>query len=281
MSIVGEEIIEVEGKTNRGRIRLRRKKILKLKCDECQAVYIAPYYSVKRAFKSEHHFCSKPCSTRSHSSGLLKEKREATNVERYGATCFAASTVGREKLNEVMIEKFGTISPLALPEIREKIKKTFLEKYGSETFAGTPEHQAQLDRREIAHKAWQTKIKNGTCSQSKPEERVYKILSKKYGSDLVQRQVKTIGQWVDFQITEPNYYLQVDGVYWHGLNRKLKEIRQQKTTQDVKIYKQILRDRKLNRYMASSGLKMVRLTDDEINSRTDEEIIQLIEERLK
>ena len=90
-----------------------------------------------------------------------------------------------------------------------------------------------------------------------------------------------IRQWIDFYIVSINLYIQVDGVYWHGLNRSLKEIRLQKTSQDKKIYKQILRDRKLNKYMKKEQLRLVRITDDEISEKTDNEIILLIRERVK
>src|SRR5690606_35609423 len=126
--------------------------------------------------------------------------------------------------------------------------------------------------KEIAKKAWETKIKNGSCSKSKPEEQMYTYLIDMYGVKNVKRQKQLLNQFVDFYITTTNTYIQVDGVYWHGLNRPTNKIKMGKTLQDKKIYKQILRDKDLNEFCRTNNINLIRFTDDEIKSKTKEEI---------
>ena len=121
-----------------------------------------------------------------------------------------------------------------------------------------------------------TKIKNGTCSKSNPEEYLYEILLHFFTESDIQRQVPVIRQWVDFYIKSINLYIQVDGIYWHGLNRDLETIKLGKTTQDKKIYKQILRDEKLNKYIKDNNISLLRITDEELKSFTKEQIITII-----
>lgn len=258
----------------------RKRKEITLECDSCLKQYIANDYQRERALKLNHHFCSIECKNKSLSNGFLKTSIEKTFINKYGATNFVASSSGREKLNKVVNDKYGVSSVLSLDTIRNKIKETCIEKYGNETYVGSEDWKSKCDFDQIAQKAWQTKLKNGSYTKSLPEERLYKILTTFYDINSVQRQVSVIRRWVDFYITILDLYIQVDGVYWHGLNRDIEIIKQSNTLQDKKIYKQILRDEKLNNYMMINNFKLVRITDEEINLKTDDDIINLIKERL-
>lgn len=262
----------------KGKPTKRSKLKILLQCDECSKTYFSSH-DKRRIFKMKHHFCSILCSRKSFVQGVIKEEIKKTCNEKYGADCFASSKIGRNKLNTACLDSLGHISAFSNATVREKIKQTCLEKYGNETYTGSEDHQSKLNYTEIAQKAWQTKIKNGSCSKSEPEEKMFSILKKYFGNKNVDRQKNIINQWVDFYISSDKFYLQVDGVYWHGLNRPLKEIKLQKTSQDVKIYKQILRDKELNKYMKKNNLILIRITDEEVNKLKNNEIIQLIKER--
>lgn len=134
--------------------------------------------------------------------------------------------------------------------LRNQFKQICLEKYDAECFA--------------ASKVGRNKL-NEVCLE-------------KFGQDNVERQVSVLRQWVDFYIKSIETYIQVDGVYWHGLNRDIEYIKQGNTSQDIKIYKQILRDQKLNEYMQENNLKIVRITDEQVKELSDEKILELIEE---
>jgi len=107
------------------------------------------------------------------------------------------------------------------------------------------------------------------------KKKTYRVANKQHIVDHNKQYVK---KWIDFYIPSIDLYIQVDGVYWHGINRPKEDIALQKTSQDIKIYKQILRDEKLNQYMKENKFKLLRITDEQINNMSDEAIINYIKE---
>lgn len=61
-----------------------------------------------------------------------RERREKTNLEKYGATCTLQSDSIKKKAEETCLARYGVVNVLKAKEIREKIKNTNLEKYGAE-----------------------------------------------------------------------------------------------------------------------------------------------------
>lgn len=254
------------------------KKTLYFQCDECQKEFVAAYHLRFRFKELKHHFCSRVCSNKAACSGVIKEEREKTTLERYGNKAFVATDKFKEVFTKNCLEKYGVKSHLEVPEILEKIKQTCKEKYGRETFAGSEQHKQSLDYQDIVKKAWKTKLSNKTTKNisSKQEERVNLILINFFNSKNIIRGKRLIKQFIDFYIKSMNLFIQIDGVYWHGLNRSFEEIGKQKTRQDVKILKQIERDKKLNLYCEQNQLKLLRITDEEVDSLTDNEILEKI-----
>jgi hypothetical protein len=245
-----------------------------LKCDECGIEYTRPH-SKNRDLKSELHFCSKRCSDKSITDGALRQKSVNTMNVKYGSSYVKTKKFKVER-EETFLRKYGVKSILNSPEIKQKIRKSNLEKYGQEVYAGSDDWESKLDRIEIARKAWLTKIENGTCSKSAPEEKLFLLLESVFGKSDIKRQVRVIRRWIDFYIISIDLYIQVDGVYWHGLNRNIELIKLGKTSQDRKIYKQILRDQKLNQYMKDNNFRLVRLTDEQIKTYLPEDIIAIL-----
>lgn len=252
------------------------KLVLHLECDQCGKHFLKQK-GATLSIKSNLHFCCKKCQymSLSDTESKVSKKIKETQITKYGGY-FVGTKKFQDDQKTFCLEKYGVESRLESPQILEKIKQTCIEKYGKETYVGSDDHKSKMDFKEVAAKAWETKIKNGTCSKSKPEEKVYTILVNELGENDVIRQCKVLRQWVDFYIKSLDLYIQCDGVYWHGKNRKLATIKLQKTTQDKKIYNQILRDRKLNKYMKKNNMKLVRITDDEINEWTDQKILEVI-----
>jgi endogenous inhibitor of DNA gyrase (YacG/DUF329 family) len=260
-----------------GRNRRYVKKIIILKCDYCGIEFICREDSKNRALKQELHFCSKKCSNTDMSTGgKLSQKQSAGMIKEYGVASFFDTVGFKKEQQEFCFEKYGVKSRLESPIILNKIKKTNLEKYGQEIYAGSEDWESKLDRDEIARKAWLTKISNGSCSKSNQEDLLYEILVGNFDQINIQRQVPIIKQWIDFYIQSLNLYIQVDGIYWHGLNRDIETIKLGLTTQDKKIYKQILRDKELNNYMRINNMKLLRITDEQIKKLSSEEIIKII-----
>jgi hypothetical protein len=115
---------------------------------------------------------------------------------------------------------------------------------------------------EASAKRHETMKRNGTYRKSSTEDAMYAYLCGVYGLDQVQRNVWMNGKWpIDFYVKPINTYMQLDGVYWHGLNRPIEVIKQFKKPRDVKIYRKWLTDREQNEWFRERDLKLVRLTD--------------------
>lgn len=103
---------------------------------------------------------------------------------------------------------------------------------------------------------------------SKPENRFYEALREKFGVDDVKRQVPiNDGRWtIDFHTLSIDAYVQLDGVYWHGLNRPIDAIRKSALSghrRDIGTYRKWLVDRQQVEWFASRGLCLVRIIDQE------------------
>lgn len=271
MTLIKKYVITTIGGNNRS----YKKNIIELKCNQCEKLYECPDKYKNRAIKSELHFCNIVCSQLSFSNGILRKKAIETILERYDGYYVKTDKFINEQ-KELCLSLYGVKSRLESAIILEKIKATNIEKFGRPTFAGSKKHVESCDFIDISRKAWKTKIKNGTCSKSAPEEKFYQILINFFDLTDIKRQAPLLRQWIDFHICSANIYIQVDGVYWHGLNRDLDIIKLGKTSQDQKIYKQILRDQKLNEYCKFNKIKLIRFTDKEILQKTEREIYATI-----
>ena len=97
--------------------------IIKVKCDFCGKEKELDYNSYWRNTKhlTLPYSCSEKC-------GL--EKRNKTNVEKYGAKNVFENTEIKEKIKQSYIENLGVDSPSKSVEVQNKIKNTNLERYG-------------------------------------------------------------------------------------------------------------------------------------------------------
>lgn len=258
-----------------GNNRSYNKTILELQCNQCGVIYKCPMVYLIRAKNSELHFCSKKCSRLSSKNGLLRAKINSSILEKYDGY-YVETDEFSKKQKETFLSLYGVEKILQSSEILDKIKKTNKIKYGRETFVGSQKHKESCDFKLIAQKAWETKIKNQTFSSSKQEEKMFSILFNNFEESDIIRQVPLLNQRIDFYIKSINLYIQIDGVYWHGLNRDEEVIKEGKTSQDKKIYKQILRDRKLNDYCKNNHLKIIRFTDEDIDKKEESEIYAML-----
>jgi hypothetical protein len=274
MTILVKEYEERIAGNNRRYVKLK----LRLICDECDEEFICPENTKARALKKTTHFCSKKCTKKSMAGGVIKRNIEKTNMQRYGQKSFTATKEFRDAFVANCIEKYGVKSHLEVPQILDKIKKTNLTKYGRPTFVGSDKHVSMIDFHEIAVKAWKTRLRRGQTKNisSKQEEYMYDLLCEEFGAGNVVRGKRLIRQFVDFYVLDIDTYIQVDGVYWHGLNRPVSEINKFSTRQDEKIYKQIFRDNKLNDYCKDNNIKLVRITDEECDSLPKSKLLNFI-----
>jgi hypothetical protein len=62
-------------------------------------------------------------------------------------------------------------------------------------------------------------------------------------------------------------YVQLDGVYWHGLDRPIELIAEHRTKRDVQIHKKWATDREQDAWFAERGMKLVRITDAHVQAK--------------
>lgn len=126
-------------------------------------------------------------------------------------------------------------------------------------------------------KAFETKVKNKTFKKSKPEDLLYKILIRNYKRKNIVRQKLINNQHVDFYIITLDLYIQVDGIYWHGLNKSAQELKNSDKLQYQKIYQQTLKDKKLNTYFKAKKLKLLRISDLQVKQLSELDIVKHID----
>ena len=65
-------------------------------------------------------------------SDTIKDKRRATNIDRYGSPNYLTSERGKRQTEQSNMERYGVKNVLELKETKEKAKTTMLERYGVE-----------------------------------------------------------------------------------------------------------------------------------------------------
>ena len=141
-----------------------------------------------------------------------------------------------------MLERYGVTSVFKLPHIIEK-------------------RNAVMNSPESWAKRYETLRKHGKLNSSLPEEHFYFILSKIFKVSEIKRWVTINGWSIDFYVEPIDTFIQIDGVYWHGLDRPIEEIRMGCNERDVVIAKKFDRDRQQDEWFPLNGLKLIRITD--------------------
>lgn len=91
------------------------------------------------------------------------------------------------------------------------------------------------------------------------------ILIEIFGEHNIQIQT-LIKNWpIDIFVKNISIYIQVDGIYWHGLNASIEKLNESKTKHSKSIIKKISTDIKQNQYFKENNLQLVRITDKEVD----------------
>lgn len=110
---------------------------------------------------------------------------------------------------------------------------------------------------EAHKKRFETLKRTGQLFTSRPEQELLKLLQEKFGIDDVEHHVYVDGYRIDFYVKSVETYVQLDGVYWHGLNVPYDELR---GTPKEKFD----RDRRCDLHFSQVGKKLVRITDIDV-----------------
>lgn len=224
-------------------------------CDLCSCSFVVKN-CVKAALKKKAHFCCVQHQVFSQQkNGLLDVKKKALFNERYGVN----TPLEIKKVHERGIEAAN--SPIS----REKAKQTSLKNWGVPFPTQHPRHIAKCNLPASIQKCNETKRRNGSMRESEPERQLRSLLIEQYGQDNVRSHVRLHRCSVDIYVTSIDTYVQLDGVYWHGLDRPLSELQElaKENDQARVILEKYTRDRMLDEYCALHNIRLIRITDVE------------------
>jgi very-short-patch-repair endonuclease len=255
-------------------------------CDECNVIY-QKYHKAKHSNKNILTFCSPLCLKNSRSFGKLADKRKMTCKQRYGVEFASQIDNSTEKMLSTRFERYGTIAPIHdNVEISKKWHQTSLEKYG--TYWPGQNEDVKLKKEKTYQKKYGVKnplatgspfrtidncVKGGQVGYrslvcklgdkflSKPEALALYFFREYFGHEDVEQQVLLDHggkkSWmIDFYIKSIKTYIEIDGVFWHGLDKPYDQLHPHKQ-------KKYDLDRAEDAWFNLQGLKLVRFTDKE------------------
>lgn len=200
------------------------------------------------------------------------EKRYKTNEERYGDAIASRTSTVKAKISKA--------NKANAPQAKKKREGTNLAKYGVSNTFQLPQPRENAISLEARQKAHETLKETGFYSrkETKQENQCYEALCELFGAGNVSRHEEVNGWDIDIYVKHLNTYVQVDGVYWHGLDRQLDVIAEHKHPRDVTIESTVHRDAVQNNWFATSNLHLIRVTDTQVKQWRNEGVLH---ERLK
>jgi len=220
--------------------------------------------------------------------GATNEARKRTCLERYGVEhpMFDPNSAYRKKRDKTCIERYGTTVPTKSTSIKIKTQATNVERYGvpfpmmnEDIKARMVESLRQNDLQEIAIKRIETMKRNGSFRKSRAEDKMYTLLVEHFGTEDVERNKRPEGTaWpIDFYVRSVDAWIQVDGVYWHGLDGQLEEHRKRAGDDShsrIIVYKWET-DRRQERWFAERNMRLIRITDKQVNDLDSRSLVEL------
>lgn len=211
-------------------------------CDTCNHEFAITDHVEKKAAR-KYHFCSRSCKSKAQSFGHVLYKED----------CYLAHT------DILAISKIASHTQIANDRRSLSLKKFHENKPKDWKNPGnTPE---------ACVKRHKTMKKNNSYRKSSPEDRMFEYLIEKFGEYDVTRNELVNSKWpIDFYIKSIDLYVQLDGVYWHGLDRPIDVIAEHKSKRDVQIHKKWKIDREQEQWFEKNKLKLMRITDVEFKN---------------
>lgn len=206
-------------------------------------------------------------------SELIKARTRKTCREKYGKDYLFQTEYFKIAARKTCLARFGVKYHVQRQDMREKIgknlkryrsewKESMMRNHGVDSPFKMPSTRKLCISDSAINKKRATMRRNKTWKSSKPEDRLYEKLVKKYPS--TQRQAPA-GRWsMDFYIPEIDTYINLNGIYWHGRNRTENELISSVSTQDKVILETQRRDKKREAWFKERNLKLVIVWEDEI-----------------
>lgn len=273
---------------------------IKLRCDACSAEYESKRRS--RDINRTTHWCSRSCfGVGMQSGGLIRVLAEQTWVSRWGTVRPSQHPDVEAKRRATSLKKFGSVSPMQVEEhkklrrknnvekygvenviqiaaVKTKRIETFMKRYGVKSALAIPEVYARVNWQEAVRKNHESMKRNNSYRKSKAEDRMHELLVELFGVNDIERQHKPIGtNWpIDFYVKSIDVWIQVDGVYWHGLDRPLEEHIKSGSPRSESIIGKWHVDRAQEHWFAKHNMKLLRITDKESLTMTSAALVSLL-----
>jgi hypothetical protein len=183
-----------------------------------------------------------------------------TNQRRYGADFHWMTDEGKAHRIESFKTNFGVEHPFFHPIIKQKLIDTNQQRYGV---------SYPLQSATIRKKTYESYMShNKVVGTSQVENKVYQALQKRFSPDDIERGKPIMGWVIDLYVVSVDTFIQVDGVYWHGLDRPISEIEDRASkgeSQAKSILDRIQRDKVQNAVFANKGKRLIRISDVEVS----------------
>ncbi len=247
-------------------------------CDECGMRYSLGH-KLAHSTNGALTFCSKTCNKKSRANGKLAQQWKQTKLARYGVEFSSQVAGASEKMiasrlastgasspstptsssnarfKRTMTERHGADHPLKAIGPKAKRAATVIKRFGKDPLA-MPENRDCVKGGQNGYRA--LVMKRGDEVLSKPEATLTKWLRNTFGVQNVEQQAiveHQDGKWlVDFYVKSIDTYIQLDGVFWHGLNKTYEELHPRSRAMYDK-------DRVQDVWFANHGKKLIRVTD--------------------
>jgi hypothetical protein len=276
-----------------------RRKIV-IACDVCSSERELNFCaSTLQRAETKLTFCSAECAQKSQQSGgLLRDQIDAVFQERYGVKTPLNLPSSREILRQslvdgglakgqqTLIQRYGVDNPMRIPGVVEKQQNsirnsrngqhhfetsrslerrelTCLKNLGYTHPMRSPTIIAKFPFKDVWRKSHEIKKQNGTYKSSRSERTFEAWLKACFGKSNVERGVEVNGWSIDFRVKIDDFafYIQYDGVYWHGLDANEAVVRAREGLRARRIVGTLERDREQNKWFASNELLLFRTTD--------------------
>ena len=141
----------------------------------------------------------------------VKEKSCQTNLDKRGVKYPTQSSEVKERVKRTVQEKYGVDNVFQSEKIKEKIKQTNIERYG---FPNPNQNS------EIREKSYYTSKLNNSFSTSDEEVNFHEYVSlfdPNVESHVLHPVIRHV---MDFYMPRYNLWVQYDGAYWHGKEKR-------------------------------------------------------------
>lgn len=260
--------------------RTWRAQIGHFECDYCHAKFEKKTNKIILARST--HYCNMTCFRHGNrAGGATDEVRKRTYFERYGVEhpMLDASSSYRQKRDKTCLDRYGTTVPTKSTEVKSRTRVTNTERYGvpfpmmnSDVKARMIEALKQNDMQAIAVKRLETMKRNGSFKKSRAEDKMYALLLERFEASDIERNRRPDGTaWpIDFYVKSIDTWIQVDGVYWHGIDGQIENHRQNATTDrrsKIIVYKWET-DKRQVAWFAERSMRLIRITDKDVYRAT-------------